>query len=288
MPTEQRVGTPHGDGRLVTYRARRPVATLLLSHGAGRGIDTRDLEALAATLPAPGHQRAAVRAAVAGGRRQGRQPAGHPRRRLHRRRQRAAHPHAARGRRPLGRGPVGGADRHGPRRGRLPGAGLPAAPARAAGEVAARRAARRRRDHARRAGRERHLRAARRVPRPTLDLAVVPSADHGFATPKRSGVTEEDAMAVVVESTLEWIVREVAGNRLTGIPDASDVPCHVLAVLDRPASPVDWEAMTDTPEDDPRGRDRRPRRPSPRPTAPLVSSATRCRSSTSSTPRPCG
>ena len=54
MPTEQRIGTPHGDGRLVTYRARRPVATLLLSHGAGRGIDTRDLEALAATLPRQG------------------------------------------------------------------------------------------------------------------------------------------------------------------------------------------------------------------------------------------
>ena len=54
MPTEQRVGTPHGDGRLVTYRARRPVATLLLSHGAGKGIDTRDLEALAATLPRQG------------------------------------------------------------------------------------------------------------------------------------------------------------------------------------------------------------------------------------------
>ncbi len=46
-----------------------------------------------------------------------------------------------------------------------------------------------------------------------VDLAVVPAADHGFATPKRSGVSEEDAMAVVVEATLEWIVREVAGNR---------------------------------------------------------------------------
>jgi uncharacterized protein len=45
-----------------------------------------------------------------------------------------------------------------------------------------------------------------------IDLAVVPAADHGFATPKRSGVTEADAMAVVVESALEWIVREVTGN----------------------------------------------------------------------------
>ena len=52
--TEQSVSTPHGEGRLVSYRARRPVATLLLSHGAGKGIDTRDLEALAATLPRQG------------------------------------------------------------------------------------------------------------------------------------------------------------------------------------------------------------------------------------------
>ena len=45
-----------------------------------------------------------------------------------------------------------------------------------------------------------------------LDLTVVPAADHGFATGKRSGVSEDDAMAVVVEATLEWIVREVTGN----------------------------------------------------------------------------
>nr|WP_306442173.1 alpha/beta family hydrolase [Nocardioides agariphilus] len=45
-----------------------------------------------------------------------------------------------------------------------------------------------------------------------VDLAVVPSADHGFATPKRSGVSEAEAMEVVVESVLEWIVREVTGN----------------------------------------------------------------------------
>src|ERR1044072_5052711 len=54
MTSEQRIGTPHGEGRLVSYRARRPVATLLLSHGAGRGIDTRDLEALAAPPPRQG------------------------------------------------------------------------------------------------------------------------------------------------------------------------------------------------------------------------------------------
>ena len=48
------VTTPYGDGRLHVRRADSPVATLLLSHGAGRGVDAPDLEALAATLPAHG------------------------------------------------------------------------------------------------------------------------------------------------------------------------------------------------------------------------------------------
>ncbi|MFL6002880.1 MAG: hydrolase, partial [Nocardioides sp.] len=51
---ERSVGTDHGEGRLVTHRARRPVATLLLSHGAGNGIEARDLSALAEDLPRQG------------------------------------------------------------------------------------------------------------------------------------------------------------------------------------------------------------------------------------------
>ena len=54
MSTESRVPTPHGDGRSTTYRARRPTATLLLSHGAGAGVGSRDLQALAAALPRQG------------------------------------------------------------------------------------------------------------------------------------------------------------------------------------------------------------------------------------------
>ena len=54
MSTERRVATPHGEGRLVVHRSRQPSATLLLSHGAGNGIDTRDLEALARHLPGNG------------------------------------------------------------------------------------------------------------------------------------------------------------------------------------------------------------------------------------------
>ena len=54
MSTERRIMTPHGEGRLVTDRSRHPVATLLVSHGAGNGVDTRDLEALARNLPRNG------------------------------------------------------------------------------------------------------------------------------------------------------------------------------------------------------------------------------------------
>ena len=52
--TVRTVPTPHGDARLVSSRARHPIATLLLSHGAGAGIDTVDLEALARSLPGQG------------------------------------------------------------------------------------------------------------------------------------------------------------------------------------------------------------------------------------------
>jgi hypothetical protein len=42
-------------------------------------------------------------------------------------------------------------------------------------------------------------------------LAVVPGADHGFAVLKRGPVTAEDAMAIIVEAVLEFVVRDVAG-----------------------------------------------------------------------------
>ena len=48
---ERIVRTPHGEARIVAYRARRPVATLALGHGAGGGIESGDLAALAARLP---------------------------------------------------------------------------------------------------------------------------------------------------------------------------------------------------------------------------------------------
>ena len=46
-----------------------------------------------------------------------------------------------------------------------------------------------------------------------IDLAVVPAADHSMKVPKSAPVSQADALAVVLEATLEWVVREVSGNR---------------------------------------------------------------------------
>jgi hypothetical protein len=40
----------------------------------------------------------------------------------------------------------------------------------------------------------------------------VPGGDHSLRVPKRGALTPKEAMAIVVEATLEWIVREVTGN----------------------------------------------------------------------------
>jgi len=45
-----------------------------------------------------------------------------------------------------------------------------------------------------------------------IELAVVPEADHSMKVAKRASVSQADALAVVLEATLEWVVREVAGN----------------------------------------------------------------------------
>jgi predicted alpha/beta-hydrolase family hydrolase len=45
-----------------------------------------------------------------------------------------------------------------------------------------------------------------------IDLAVVPAADHGLKVPRSGPLDQEGALDLVVESTLEWLVREVVGN----------------------------------------------------------------------------
>ena len=48
------------------------------------------------------------------------------------------------------------------------------------------------------------------------DMCLIPGGDHGFRVPKRGPVTEEEAMGIVVEATLEWIIREVVGESSGG------------------------------------------------------------------------
>ncbi len=46
----------------------------------------------------------------------------------------------------------------------------------------------------------------------TTDLTIVPSADHGLRVPARAELSQAEALDLVVEAVLEWLVREVTGN----------------------------------------------------------------------------
>ena len=211
MSTELRVDTPHGEGRLVTDRSRSPIATLLLNHGAGNGIEARDLEALAHHLPRNGISvvRFEQPWRVAG--------------------RKVATPPTT-----LDAALVAAYDRLRIR-----------TPLVLGGRSAGARSAARCAKHLGAVGclalafplhppgkpeksRLQELRGAR-VPtlviqgtndtmgRPEefpadIDLAVVPDADHGFKVPKRASITQDEAMEIVVESTLEWITREIVGE----------------------------------------------------------------------------
>lgn len=52
--TTQIIATDAGDARITWHPARRPQFVLAVSHGAGGGVEARDLRALAAALPAHG------------------------------------------------------------------------------------------------------------------------------------------------------------------------------------------------------------------------------------------
>jgi uncharacterized protein len=213
-PTVRVVGTPHGEGRLHVRRARRPVVTLLLSHGAGGGVDAPDLQALAEALPAQGMN---VLLFEQPWRVAGRKIATPPASLdagLH------AAAEAVRVRTPM---VVGG---------RSAGARSGARCARSLGAVGCLalsfplhppgRPERSRVDELTGAGVPLLVVQGERDPMgrpdefpdlPTLDLAVVPEADHGLRVPARAPITQEEALGIVVESTLEWLVREVVGTR---------------------------------------------------------------------------
>lgn len=212
MVSTRLVPTPRGDARVVVRRASRPIATLVLTHGAGGGIDAPDLVRLARSLPQQDISTTLVEMPwrVAGGRL-------------------APRPavidecfvavmDSMRTRTPL---VVGG---------RSAGARSACRIARGVGAVGVLALAfplhppgkpeRSRLEELHRARVRTLVVQGERDPFGTpeefpddLDLAVVPGADHGMTVLRSGPVTQEEALAVVLEATLEWIVRDVAGNR---------------------------------------------------------------------------
>jgi uncharacterized protein len=204
------VPTPHGDARLVRDRSRHPIATLLLGHGAGGGIESADLAALASALPRNGVSVVRVE-----------QP------------WRVAGKKVAPRPQILDECFVAAADRLRVRTplivgGRSAGARSAARTARqlgASGYVALAFPL-----HPPGRPEKSRLAELEAVTVPTLvvqgekdafgtpeefpadrELTVVPGGDHGFRVPKRGPVTAEEAMAIVVEAVLEFVVRDVVG-----------------------------------------------------------------------------
>ena len=212
MPTERMVATPKGPARVVSRRAKRPIATLVLTHGAGGGIDAPDLVRLARTLP---QQDVSVTLVEMPWRVAGKRLAPAP----------AVIDECfiavvdnLRMRTPLVLGGRSAGARSACRIGRQVGArGVLALsfPLHPPGRPEK--------------SRLEELLGARvrtlviqgeRDPFGTpeefpadLDLAVVPAADHGMKVPRSAEVSQADALAVVLEATLEWVVRDVVGNR---------------------------------------------------------------------------
>jgi predicted alpha/beta-hydrolase family hydrolase len=212
--SRQRIDTPYGEGLLVTSRARSPVATLLLSHGAGNGIDTPDLVALDRALPPQG---ITVVRFEQPWRVAGRRLATAPKTLD------VALTHAAnrmRVRTPLVVGGRSAGARSAARTARSLGAAgclAIAFPLHPPG-----------RPESTRVDELRNVRVPTLVVQgekdpmgrpdefpdlPGVDLTVIPGGDHALRVGKRSPLSPQDALAVLVESTLEWMVREVIGPR---------------------------------------------------------------------------
>jgi predicted alpha/beta-hydrolase family hydrolase len=212
MPIERMVPTPKGDARLVVRRAKRPLAMLVLTHGAGGGIDAPDLLRLARTLP---QQDISVTLVEMPWRVAGKKVAPAP--------SVIDDCYIAvlddmRTRSPLVLGGRSAGARSACRIARGVGArGVlalsfplhpPGAPEKS------------RVDELLRARVPTLVVQGERDPFGTpgefpdgIDLAVVPAADHSMKVPRSADLTQADALAVVLEATLEWVVREIAGNR---------------------------------------------------------------------------
>ena len=212
MPIERMVATPRGDARLLVRRAKRPIATLVLTHGAGGGVDAPDLVRLARTLP---QQDISVTLVEMPWRVAGKKLAPAP-------------PvidecfvavlDNMRTRSPLVLGGRSAGARSACRIARGVGArGVLALsfPLHPPGSPEKTRLGELQRARVRTLviqGERDPFGTPEEFP-DDVDLTVVPAADHSLKVPKSGPLNQEDALAVVLEATLEWVVREVAGNR---------------------------------------------------------------------------
>jgi len=210
--SERVLPTPQGDARVVVRRARKPIADLVLTHGAGGGIDARDLVRIAEVLPGQGITVVLVEMPW---RVQGNKLAPRP----------ALIDEAYRavltGLRPRAPFVIGGRSA-GARSACRIGAEVGAAgvlalafPLHPPGKPEKSRVS-----ELADAGVPVLVIQGERDPfgRPEefpdgTELAVVPAADHGLKVPKSGPVDQDGALSIVAEATLEWVVREIAGNR---------------------------------------------------------------------------
>jgi hypothetical protein len=202
------IATPVGDARLHTDRARRPLAALVLGHGAGKGEESRDLAALAAALPAHGISVFRVEQPwhVAGKKVAARPEALDA--------ATVACVNAIRVRSPLVIG------------GRSAGARVACRLARSLGAVGCVALAFPLHPPGRPESSRLPELTSAGVPtlvvqgerdafgRPDdfpsgIDVAPVPDADHGFAVPKRAELTQDETLALIAETVIEWVTTRV-------------------------------------------------------------------------------
>lgn len=210
MTDERIVGTPHGEARIVAHRARRPVATLALGHGAGGGIEAADLTSLAARLP---KQDINVFLIEQPWRRAGRKVAPSPKILDE---SWIAIIGQLRIRTPL----VLGGRSAGARVACRTATGLGASgvlalsfPLHAPGKPENSRVA-----ELQSAGLPTLVVQGERDPfgtpeefPPLTEMAVVPDANHAFKVPKRAELSQQEAYDLLVEAVFEWVSREVSG-----------------------------------------------------------------------------
>ncbi|MEU4034556.1 alpha/beta hydrolase family protein [Streptomyces collinus] len=205
MTTTEIIATDTGEARITWHRARQPRLVLALGHGAGGGVEARDLQALARVLPGHGVSVALVEQpwrvagkklapapktldtcwrgiwpalarpglpVVSGGRSAGARVACRTAAEL------GAHAVLALGF-PLH--PPGRPEKS--RGAELLGAGVPTLVVQGGADPFGRPA---------------------EFPEGDHELVEVPHGDHGFAVPKRAGITQEEALGVLTGAVVAW------------------------------------------------------------------------------------